>query len=516
MAEVSLLNEEEIRDTIALVRKDTPECNWCALTYENAKSTRLHLLGKGSAGLAELTPLLQPDQCTYALLVVHDRPDELVEATTKFVWIIWIGKKVARMQRARQGPARSSIQEIFGSCHVTISCEELDEITEDIVMEKVRNASGSAVHVLNKDGTKASAELQAKVGAITKIGTSGEVKWKNLDHVNELIAKVRSDSDPTTWVFCCFDEENALDVKASGEGNVDDEMVKLLEPTVAGYGLVRKTEIIDESETIKFAYIVFLGDQVERRLKSKLSTFAGEVKQVFSPHHVTIEANNKSEVSDAIIIETIAKASGTKSHVLKETIHVQPVVKSAPKEKASETEAPAAEPEKKVNIKIEKKPKEVKKFEPAQGGDGPQFEDIDTITDAIADVRNDETDTKWMMVGITPDSNKKVKFLQKGSGEIDEMLPLLDDKNVCYGLIRRTLKIDDSITVKFVMFAWTGDNIPRMLRAKLGIYAGHLHNLLQPYHCDFCASNHSEFTEDIIQNLIATYSGQKSHLVEKP
>jgi len=512
MAEVSFINEEEIRSTIGLVRKDTPELNWCAITYEDSKSRKLMLCGKGNGGLEELRQQLLPERCVYAILVTHDRPDELVEATTKFIFIIWIGTKVARMQRARQGPARSAIQEIFGSCHVTHSCEEIDEITEDILMTKVRNASGSAVHVLNKDGSKAATELQAKIGGITKIGSSGEVKWKDLDKVNEMIAKVRSDSDPTTWVFCAYNEEYALDVKGTGEGTVDEEILPLLEPTVAGYGLVRKTETIDDSETIKFAYIVFLGDQVDRRLKSKLSTFAGEVEKVFSPHHVTIEANTKNELSDEIIVETIAKASGTKSHVLKETIHTRPVTKTTatkPKEPAPVSSEP------KVNIKIEKKPKEVKKFEPEQGGDGPQFDNIDAINEAIADVRNDETNTKWMMCGITPDSGNKVTLLSKGEGEIDEMLPLLDEKNVCYGLIRRTLQIDDSLTIKFVMFSWTGDNIPRMLRAKLGIYAGHLQRLLEPYHCDLSATNHSEFTEDIIQNLIATYSGKKSHIVDK-
>jgi hypothetical protein len=40
------------------------------------------------------------------------------------------------------------------------------------------------------------------------------------------------------------------------------------------------------------------------------------VNDFFSPHHVTIEATNTSEVSDKIVTETIAKASGTKSHVL--------------------------------------------------------------------------------------------------------------------------------------------------------------------------------------------------------
>ncbi len=43
---------------------------------------------------------------------------------------------------------------------------------------------------------------------------------------------------------------------------------------------------------------------------------------------------------------------------------------------------------------------------------------------------------------------------------------------VGYGLVRIVEKFDDSDTVKFVFIKWVGENIHRMLRARLGTHSG--------------------------------------------
>jgi len=516
MASVSFIDEDSIKQAIQLVRKDTDECNWCAVTYENSKSTKLQLCGQGNDGLDGLTQVLKPEICVYAILCVHDRPDELVEATTKFVFIIWIGTKVARMQRARQGVALSSIQEIFGSCHITINCEELNEITLDIVMNKVRDASGSAVHVIGKDGSKA-APLTANVGPRAKITNSVDIVWNDEEAVKQAISNVRNDSEPTTWVFVTYDDQFHLGIAGQGNGTVNDEIAPLLKPEVAGYGLVRKTEQIDDSETVKFAYFIWIGESIDRRLRSQLSTHQGKLDQFFAPHHVTIEATEPKEVTDEIVVDTISKASGTKSNVLDSVVSGQAyrgAVRSfQTPTKVQQQSAPVAEAK---PIKIEKKePAEkktpVKTVASTEQSDGPKIEDIDAIQEAISDIRNDSTETKWMFMAYN--DKKQLQFIQKGEQGLDEMLPLFTDKVAGYALVRRTLQIDDSETVKFVKISWTGENIPRMLRAKLGIYEGTAAKILSPYHCELKATNLDEISENIITDAISTYAGAKSHVI---
>lgn len=43
---------------------------------------------------------------------------------------------------------------------------------------------------------------------------------------------------------------------------------------------------------------------------------------------------------------------------------------------------------------------------------------------------------------------------------------------VAYGLVRKTDKIDDSITVKFAYIFWLGDKVPRLQKAKISVQQG--------------------------------------------
>jgi hypothetical protein len=60
----------------------------------------------------------------------------------------------------------------------------------------------------------------------------------------------------------------------------------------------------------------------------------------------------------------------------------------------------------------------------------------------------------------------------KGTGGVEELVNQLDDAAVGYGLVRLIERVDESDTVKFAYINWTGDNVPRMLRARLGTHSG--------------------------------------------
>jgi len=143
--------------------------------------------------------------------------------------------------------------------------------------------------------------------------------------------------------------------------------------------------------------------------------------------------------------------------------------------------------------------------------DALYFNDEEGCRAAIAEVRNDECPTFWAIFG-TDKATGGARLLGKGV-EADEMYSLLTDKVVAWVLLRRTLKIDDSETTKFVFINWIGDNIPRMLRARLGTWSGVVQEFIQPYHVDINASSLDEITEDILMNTIAEAAGTKIHVL---
>ena len=93
------------------------------------------------------------------------------------------------------------------------------------------------------------------------------------------------------------------------------------------------------------------------------------------------------------------------------------------------------------------------------------------------------------------------------------MTALLTDKVVAWVLLRRTLRIDESETTKFVFINWIGDSIPRMLRARLGTWSGVVQAFIAPYHVDINASSLDEVTEDIIMNAIQSAAGTKINVL---
>jgi len=281
------------------------------------------------------------------------------------------------------------------------------------------------------------------------------------------------------------------------------------------YGLVRKIERFELTDTVKFAFITYIGADVPVMLRGRLNAYSSMIDDVFSPYHVVVHAEVPSELSDKIIVDAIAAASGTADHVL----DAAPVSEAPPVESA-----PAPIPEEKPKPKPQPKPQPKKSTPPTSprtaepkkaSGERPRdalyFNEEDACRAAIAEVRNDACPTVWAIFG-TDKATGGARLLGKGV-ESSEMYSLLTDKVVAWVLLRRTLMIDDSETTKFVFINWIGDNIPRMLRARLGTWSGVVQEFLQPYHVDINASSLDEITEEILMNTIEEAAGTKDHVL---
>jgi len=73
----------------------------------------------------------------------------------------------------------------------------------------------------------------------------------------------------------------------AGTGGIE-ELATKLQPNQIGYGLVRKVDRIDDSETVKFAFILYIGEKVGTMQKGRTSVHTGAVKSFFGNFHVDI------------------------------------------------------------------------------------------------------------------------------------------------------------------------------------------------------------------------------------
>lgn len=90
---------------------------------------------------------LKPDSINYGIVRVYDCYDG--HTTTKFVLILWVGENVKIMRKARITTHKGAVLDFLGQYHCDISCANDGEINQDIIMTKVRDASGTAVHVMD-------------------------------------------------------------------------------------------------------------------------------------------------------------------------------------------------------------------------------------------------------------------------------------------------------------------------------------------------------------------------------
>lgn len=73
--------------------------------------------------------------------------------------------------------------------------------------------------------------------------------------------------------------------------------------------------MIDGHVTVKFAFISWIGNDTSIMNKAKVSTYKGALTEKFAPYHVDLTVSELREISDLIIADKIANASGSKSHV---------------------------------------------------------------------------------------------------------------------------------------------------------------------------------------------------------
>jgi len=143
---ITLQDESAIQDALKAIRADGNPTDWILVTYIAPKTNTIKLHGKGSGGLAEMRTHFKDDVVMYGLIRVNEKIDDTV--AVKFCFVDWRGENINRMQRANLGIHSGDITALLRPYHVDIQCSDPSEITEAIIMQKVKNASGTAVHVI--------------------------------------------------------------------------------------------------------------------------------------------------------------------------------------------------------------------------------------------------------------------------------------------------------------------------------------------------------------------------------
>ncbi|KAJ3337060.1 hypothetical protein HDU93_001683 [Gonapodya sp. JEL0774] len=133
----------------------------------------------------------------------------------------------------------------------------------------------------------------------------------------EAIKAVHSDKSPADWVLATYEDNSMsrpITLLGTGEGGAD-ELKKQLSTDKIFYGLVRVIDMIDAHPTVKFALLVFVGNDVSIMKKAQTTTHKGAVETQFQPFHLSMNVSELSEISSDLVLSSVQSASGSKSHV---------------------------------------------------------------------------------------------------------------------------------------------------------------------------------------------------------
>jgi len=327
---------DDVKRAIQVFRKDASK-TWVLLGYIG-DSSQLEVIASGTEDVSELQDYLRPELVAYGLI----RKIETIDNTeaVKFCYLRWIGPDVPRMMKAKIGTHAGDIYtNLFAPVHTSLDSPDLGEVTDDNIMRLIRNASGTAVHILDNPTSHQSAHTSQP--SIKQPSSSGRptntwartaekkpqqqqakpqessINFEDEDGIRAAIKTVRTDSNDTNWVLVTYHapQSKTLKLASTGTGGFD-EMKSHLEDDKVMYGLYRSTEQIDNSTTVKFVFIDWRGPNIHRMQRAVLGTHSGAVQTLFTPYHVDIMATNHDEATEEIIEKKIKNASGTAHHVL--------------------------------------------------------------------------------------------------------------------------------------------------------------------------------------------------------
>ncbi|XP_013378948.1 uncharacterized protein LOC106150598 [Lingula anatina] len=320
-------DEQGLAEALADLRSDDTEVNLVVLGHVNGNPNLVDVVHVGTS-LSEVADVLDPKQTMYVVVRLTSTFD--MSTTVKFVYAHWVGNKVPYATRGKCGVVHESVRSRLGAFHLELETDSVEDLTQEAIMQKLEENSGTKSKVLestegrqergftssqilsNKTSSTGHKSMSStKVNAVSKEGAPVQFA----PEVPDAVADVRDDGTATNWMLAGYergDPKQQIVVLGSGTGGLE-ELKAGFDNSLAMYALLRVTDVVDDITTVKFVYILWMGDKVKPMSRAKVSTHKGAVEEMFKPAHVTIFASDLSDLKG--VMDKVTSASGTKVHV---------------------------------------------------------------------------------------------------------------------------------------------------------------------------------------------------------
>jgi hypothetical protein len=130
------------------------------------------------------------------------------------------------------------------------------------------------------------------------------------------------------------------------------------------------------------------------------------------------------------------------------------------------------------------------------------------IREAYEDVRNDSTDTNWLLITFEAGSNnKKWALVGKGSGGLEELKSNITPEFLGFGYLRVTSGDEMSKRAKFVFIKYLAKGLKMTLKAQLNVTRGDVEKVLSQINVAVEAETLDELSEADITDRVSKAGG---------
>lgn len=365
---------------------------------------------------------------------------------------------------------------------------------------------------------------------------STSVQLSNGNEIPDAISRLRNDNSPEDWVLVGHQNgnPNILELVGTGSNGINELGSKLSEDQVQ-YALLRLTNKIDLSITVKFVFIYNFADRLSFVKKGRFGVVKGDATRYFQPFHVATEIGSPKDLKEYEIRELVEEAAGNANKVRDANFVEGRQVRGytarmqSQNESLGVTSVPSTQnPNLYVGSNISKATTETAKvldkqtsstslkFSKSVGVVSTQSQELsisEELSAAISNVHKDTSEIKWVVAGYdNEDVKKQLVLYASGTESADEIPQYLQDDKIRYGIIRDTDFIDGHPTTKFAFFEFIGANVGFVKRGKVTTHKGAIHSKFEPFHVEFSLSKAKEIDQSIVHNKISYYSGSKSNV----
>jgi hypothetical protein len=130
------------------------------------------------------------------------------------------------------------------------------------------------------------------------------------------------------------------------------------------------------------------------------------------------------------------------------------------------------------------------------------------IREAYDDVRNDGSDTNWLLITFEEGSNnKKWALVGKGSGGLEELKSKITPEFLGFGYLRVVSGDELSKRPKFVFIKYLSKGLKMTVKAQLNVTRGDVEKVLSQINVAVEAETLDELTEDDILQKVQKAGG---------